>query len=170
MSNIKVKSYTPSWLSKPAPGHTLFKATSEDLDASVFSPYSSNKKARPGPRRTIARRGTEVFVAVNREIRWGDLVYLKESWVEMGASTRIKREDSNGSFSIYDETRNDSEGSEDRPAEGYRVSWSEQISLGNWRLPATEPRADSAGRLSRLLWPMRSDKSSSLRTRTTWQL
>ncbi|KKY33311.1 putative nuclear pore complex protein an-nup82 [Diaporthe ampelina] len=121
MSNIKVKSYTPGWLSKPAPGHTLFKATSEDLDASVFSPYSSNKKARPGPRRTIARRGTEVFVAVNREIRWGDLVYLKESWAEMGASTRIKREDSNGSFSIYDETRNGTEGSDSRPAEGYRI-------------------------------------------------
>lgn len=129
MSNIKVKSYTPSWLSKPAPGHTLFKATSEDLDASVFSPYSSNKKARPGPRRTIARRGTEVFVAVNREIRWGDLVYLKESWAEMGASTRIKREDSTtSSFSIYDETRNGNEGSDGGPAEGHRVSWSEQIS------------------------------------------
>lgn len=169
MSNIKVKSYTPSWLSKPAPGHTLFKATPEDLDASVFSPYSSNKKARPGPRRTIARRGTEVFVAVNREIRWGDLVYLKESWAEMGASTRIKREDSNGSFSIYDETRDDTEGSDGRPAEGSRVSWSELIPLGTWRPPATGRRADSTRRLSRLLWPMRSDKSSSRQTRTTWQ-
>lgn len=129
MSNIKVKSYTPSWLSKPAPGHQLFKATSEDLDASVFSPYSSNKKSRPGPRRTIARRGTEVFVAVNREIRWGDLVYLKETWAEMGASTRIKREDSNGSFSIYDETRNSTEGSDGRPAEGYRVSCCEPANM-----------------------------------------
>ena len=168
MSNIKVKSYTPGWLSKPAPGHTLFKATSEDLDASVFSPYSSNKKARPGPRRTIARRGTEVFVAVNREIRWGDLVYLKESWAEMGASTRIKREDSNGSFSIYDETRNGTEGSDSRPAEGYRVSWSKHIC---WTKCSSAPghRADSGRRSSSLLWPMRYDKSLSRQTRTTWR-
>lgn len=115
----RIKSYTPSWLSKPAPGHTLFQASAEDLKASVLS---SRKKARPGPRRTIARRGTEVFVAVNREIRWGDLVYLKETYTEKAGNTRIKREDSTtDSFSIYDETRTTIEGGEGKPAEGYRV-------------------------------------------------
>ncbi|KUI58783.1 Nucleoporin NUP82 [Cytospora mali] len=121
MSN-RVKAYTPSWLSKPAPGHTLFAASADDLKSSVFSPFASKKKSRPGPRRTIARRGTEVFVAVNREIRWGDLVYLKDSWIENTGSSHIKKEESNGSFLIYDdETRNGTEDAEDKPAEGYRV-------------------------------------------------
>lgn len=119
-SMSKIKSYTPSWLSRPAPGHALFQASAEDLKASVFS---SKRKTRPGPRRTIARRGTEVFVAVNREIRWGDLVYLKDSWTEKAGSTRIKREDSTtGTFSIYDEARPSIEGGEGNPAEGCRVS------------------------------------------------
>ncbi|ROV94645.1 hypothetical protein VSDG_06198 [Cytospora chrysosperma] len=120
MSN-RVKAYTPSWLSKPAPGHTLFAASADDLKSSTFSPFTSKKKSRPGPRRTIARRGTEVFVAVNREIRWGDLVYLKESWIENTGSSHIKKEESNGSFLIYDEAQNGTEDSEGKPAEGYRV-------------------------------------------------
>lgn len=121
MSN-RVKAYTPSWLSKPAPGHSLFAASAEDLRSSISSPFNSRKKPRPGPRRAIARRGTEVFVAVNREIRWGDLVYLKESWLEKTGSSHIKKEESNGSFLIYDEAQNGPEDSEGKPAEGYRVS------------------------------------------------
>lgn len=122
MSN-RVKAYTPSWLSKPAPGHTLFAASADDLKSSAFSPFTSKKKSKPGPRRTIARRGTEVFVAVNREIRWGDLVYLKESWIEKTGSGHIKKEESNGSFLIYDdEAQNNTGESEGKPAEGYRVS------------------------------------------------
>ncbi|ROW17539.1 hypothetical protein VPNG_00719 [Cytospora leucostoma] len=120
MSN-RVKAYTPSWLSKPAPGHTLFAASADDLRSSAFSPFSSKKTSRPGPRRTIARRGTEVFVAVGREIRWGDLVYLKESWIENTGSGHIKKEESNGSFLTYDEARNGTEESEGKTAEGYRV-------------------------------------------------
>lgn len=122
MSN-RVKAYTPSWLSKPAPGHTLFAASADNLKSSTHSPFASKKKSRPGPRRTIARRGTEVFVAVNREIRWGDLVYLKESWIEKTGSTHIKKEESNGSFLIYDDSRNGAQDSEGKPADGYRVSW-----------------------------------------------
>lgn len=121
MSN-RVKAYTPSWLSKPAPGHTLFAASADDLKSSAFSPFSSKKKSRPGPRRTIARRGTQVFVAVGREIRWGDLVYLKKSWIENTGSGHIKKEESNGSFLIYDEARNGTQESEGKTAEGYRVS------------------------------------------------
>ncbi|KAF3770227.1 hypothetical protein M406DRAFT_35678 [Cryphonectria parasitica EP155] len=113
----KIRSYTPSWLSRPAPGHNLFQASQEDINASA----SSRRKMRPGPRRTIARRGTEVFVAVNREIRWGDLVYLKESWAEKPASTRIKREDSNGNFSVYDQVQASVEGSDGQSADGYRI-------------------------------------------------
>ena len=50
-------------------------------DHPSLSTGASGKGAdKPGPRRTIAQRGTEVFIGVGREIRWADLVYLKEAW------------------------------------------------------------------------------------------
>ncbi|KAF1919451.1 hypothetical protein BDU57DRAFT_443725 [Ampelomyces quisqualis] len=67
----KVLSYTPDWLSRPNPGFQL------------FAPKQANgvptrKKKDFGPRKTIATRGSELFVAVGHEIRWADLVNLKE--------------------------------------------------------------------------------------------
>ncbi|KAJ4153360.1 hypothetical protein LMH87_009850 [Akanthomyces muscarius] len=97
----KVKCYSAAWLSKNAPGHQLFEPTPEAVRSrALTSPYASKKKTALGPRRTIARRGTEVFVAVGKEIRWGDLAYIKDRWASnprerRGSSTRIKREDSN---------------------------------------------------------------------------
>ncbi|KAK5989118.1 Nuclear pore protein NUP82 [Cladobotryum mycophilum] len=99
----KVKCYSAAWLSKDAPGYQLFEPLADTLRSRALSP--TKKKGLPGPRRTIARRGTEVFVAVGKEIRWGDLVYLKEEWTEKqsrkrhGSSVRIKREDSVQTFS-----------------------------------------------------------------------
>ncbi|KAF6803494.1 nuclear pore complex protein An-Nup82 [Colletotrichum sojae] len=97
----KVKSYTAPWLSH-GPGHGLFAPSSEASKAlSAPSPYSKKKKA-VGPRRTIARRGTEVFVAVGKELRWGDLVYLKEKWSTSHShrrmGSRVKREESSQAF------------------------------------------------------------------------
>jgi nucleoporin NUP82 len=120
----KIKSYAPGWLNEPGPGHKLFAASTEDTKAPTSSIYQ--KKAKPGPRRTIARRGTEIFVAARREIRWGDLVYLKESWESKhsrnGDGVRIKREDADSNFEIYEDEQ---EGSGLGPgfAEGYRVSF-----------------------------------------------
>ncbi|KAF5668492.1 nucleoporin nup82 [Fusarium circinatum] len=101
----KVKSYSAAWLSSNALGHRLFEPSSEaSKSRSLESAYSSKKKTIPGPRRTIAHRGTEVFVAVGREIRWGDLAYLKDEWTnrysKRGSSQgiRIKREDSTQPF------------------------------------------------------------------------
>ena len=102
----KVKSFTAPWLANNAPGHQLFEPSADALRSRALSPpYSSSKKqAIAGPRRTIARRGTEVFVAVGREIRWGDLAYLKEEWLnkqpraKSGTIPHIKREDSSQSF------------------------------------------------------------------------
>lgn len=71
----KITSYTPAWLSKPNPGRDIFTAT--EPNASYGNGKTSEK---PGPRRTIAHRGTEVFIGVGKEIRWADLVYLKEAW------------------------------------------------------------------------------------------
>ncbi|CAO2652111.1 Nn.00g003940.m01.CDS01 [Neocucurbitaria sp. VM-36] len=68
----KVLSYTPDWLSRPNPGYHL------------FSPKQSNgngaaaRKRDAGPRKTIATRGSEIFVAAGNELRWADLVNLKE--------------------------------------------------------------------------------------------
>lgn len=73
----KVKSYSTPWLSGSAPGRQLF--TRQD-DAPLGTTLSSNKNALPGPRRTIAKRGSEVFVACGKEIRWGDLADLKDQW------------------------------------------------------------------------------------------
>ncbi|KAG0647498.1 Nucleoporin NUP82 [Hyphodiscus hymeniophilus] len=72
----KITSYTPAWLSKPSPGHDLFTAAPSSQSLSA----TSKKASRPGPRRTIAYRGVEVFIAVGKEIRWADLVYLREVW------------------------------------------------------------------------------------------
>jgi nucleoporin NUP82 len=93
----KVKSYAAPFLSGNASGHRLFEPTTEVSRSRSFD-AASKKKFVPGPRRTIARRGTEVFVAVGREIRWGDLAYLKDEWANRRnngrSGSRIKREDS----------------------------------------------------------------------------
>lgn len=117
----KIKSYTPSWLSKPSPGHDLFTPSPSDTPKRA-SLYASIKAAAAlGPRRTIARRGSEVFIAVGKEIRWADLVYLKERWQEKEAQghngSRIKREGSSKPED-YDILR---ESIEEDSAEGFRV-------------------------------------------------
>lgn len=68
----KVLSYTPDWLSRPNPGYHLFAPKQTNGNGVVA------KKKVPGPRKTIATRGSEIFVAVGHEIRWADLVNLKE--------------------------------------------------------------------------------------------
>ncbi|OTB06874.1 hypothetical protein M426DRAFT_9301 [Hypoxylon sp. CI-4A] len=113
----RIKSYTPAWLLPPSPGHDLFMPN--PIETQSASSYTS--KAAPstdGPRRTIARRGTEVFIAVGKEIRWADLVYLKERWEEKQAKAhggiRIKHEDSDDDELLR-------ESIEDGCAEGFRT-------------------------------------------------
>ncbi|KAK2593767.1 hypothetical protein QQS21_008528 [Conoideocrella luteorostrata] len=97
----KVKSYAAPWLSNSnTPGHQLFGPSAETIRSRTLSPVSKNSSI-PGPRRTIARRGTEVFAAVGKDIRWADLAYLKDEWSAKqtrgrtgSAGARIKREDS----------------------------------------------------------------------------
>ncbi|KAH8805711.1 hypothetical protein F5884DRAFT_800295 [Xylogone sp. PMI_703] len=91
----KVLSYTPAWLSKPSPGYDLFTSTSKASNAHAHAPYGSigqNKKdGKPGPRRTIVHRGTEVFVAVGKEIHWADLALLKEAWEARQQSVKSRK-------------------------------------------------------------------------------
>lgn len=115
----KIKSYAPGWLNEPSPGHKLFEASVDDSKLPAALAYA--KRTKPGPRRTIARRGTEIFVAVGKQIRWGDLSHLKESWETRrgGSGPRSRREESHVPFEIYDEEadRNGGDGS----MGGYRV-------------------------------------------------
>ncbi|KAF7941660.1 uncharacterized protein EAE97_006497 [Botrytis byssoidea] len=78
----QVLGYTPTWLSKPNPGHEIFTAKPTGIQTASGASYNPNEKKtnKVGSKRTIARRGTEIFIAVGKEIRWADLVYLKETW------------------------------------------------------------------------------------------
>ncbi|OIW33806.1 hypothetical protein CONLIGDRAFT_652252 [Coniochaeta ligniaria NRRL 30616] len=109
----KIKSYVPSWLNEPAPGHKLFAPSTDD--PTLPNPQAFSNRTKLGPRRTIARRGTEVFVAVGKQIRWGNLVHLKDSWESKQSKSifgsRFKKENSNGSFVIF-ESRFKKEGSD----------------------------------------------------------
>lgn len=125
----KIKSFAPGWLNEPSsPGHKLFEQCADDAKASAIIPYG--KRAKSGPRRTIARRGTEVFVAVGKTLRWGDLAYLKESWETKHArstpGTRIKKEGSEDSPE-YDGTI------PGHATDGYRVSRSRLAPRGQMR-------------------------------------
>ncbi|KAL2261772.1 hypothetical protein VTK26DRAFT_3413 [Humicola hyalothermophila] len=119
----KIKSFAPGWLNEPAPGHKLFEAVNDDPRAS--SPLLYGKKPKPGPRRTIARRGTEVFVAVGKQIRWGDLTYLKESWeakqTRSPSLARTKRESPGSSFDVYEDETAAGNGHAGGLSEGYRT-------------------------------------------------
>ena len=70
----KVLSYTPPWLSRPSPGFKVFYDPPKST--------STTAESAPAVSRTIASRGTQLFVAVGNEIRWTDLVYLKDYYSE----------------------------------------------------------------------------------------
>ncbi|KAK8082514.1 nuclear pore complex protein An-Nup82 [Apiospora saccharicola] len=95
----KVKAYTPAWLSRPSPGHRVFAPVAGEPRPSTYS-SSRSDISKIGPRRTIAQSGSQVYVAVGKEIRWVDLIELKEKWQEKDVrgrtDFRIKREYSNG--------------------------------------------------------------------------
>ncbi|RKF61778.1 Nucleoporin NUP82 [Golovinomyces cichoracearum] len=83
----QIASYTPKWLSRPNPGHDIFTLGSPesqlcDSTRPNVSQSSTKRLDKPGPRRCIALRGSEVFVAVGKEIRWANLVNVKEVWDE----------------------------------------------------------------------------------------
>ncbi len=109
----KVLSYTPAWLSKPNPGHQIFTPTPIAQAATLSATSASSRRsAKPGPRRTLAHRGSEVFIAVGKEIRWADLVYLKEAWEDK----QYRKPSYEGKET--DDNRNQYEGDH---AQGYRV-------------------------------------------------
>lgn len=108
----KITSYNQAWLAKPNPGHDLFTPTAVKTggqNGSSDGGLTWDMKGKPRARRTIARRGTEVFIAVGKEIRWADLVYLKAAQEDAQNRSRGKNVDSQYT---------------DDHAQGYRVSYS----------------------------------------------
>ncbi|KAF2631831.1 hypothetical protein BU25DRAFT_385506 [Macroventuria anomochaeta] len=79
----RVLSYTPEWLSRPSPGYHLFAPKQSNGNGTAA------KSRDFGPRKTIATRGSEIFVAVGHEIRWADLVNLKEGVSPAYRSLRV---------------------------------------------------------------------------------
>ena len=95
----RILSYTPAWLSRAAPGFSLFAES--EVEKATRNKAQQSSKPNAGDtqissqRRLIAHRGSEVFVAVGNSIRWADLASMKDDW-ESKASSRFqssRRED-----------------------------------------------------------------------------
>lgn len=91
----RIISYTPAWLSRPSPGFHLFSNSTLNEQEHARKPSNERNGKRNstyvGPKRTIARRGTEVFVVVDNQIRWSDLCMLKDKWDEQQELDKRKR-------------------------------------------------------------------------------
>lgn len=109
----KILSYTPAWLSNPSLGHEIFTASKQPTDTPAtpvkFSNGTAKKIEKPGPKRTIAHRGSEVFVAVGKEIRWADLVIVKERYEEQ-QNQKFRQSDRFNAFSNSGRTEDVSQG------------------------------------------------------------
>ncbi|EAU29883.1 conserved hypothetical protein [Aspergillus terreus NIH2624] len=82
----KVISYTPPWLSRPAPGASLFSSPSAKAPERVAQKLQ--QVDYPGPNRTLGKRGNEVFTVVDNQIRWSSLTRLKDEWQQQTRSTK----------------------------------------------------------------------------------
>ena len=82
----KVLEFTPPWLRRPSEGYDLFAIDNIALkqgnsgDAGIPNGKTNETQEYLGATRTIARRGTEVFVVVENKIRWSDLCMLQEAY------------------------------------------------------------------------------------------
>ena len=61
---------TPPWLCRSS-GASLFTSNLR---------LPPQKDSYEGPQRCLAKRGTEIFVVVDNELRWSNLVTLKDQW------------------------------------------------------------------------------------------
>lgn len=83
----RVLARDPVWLSRSAPGFSLFQPEPEGKSKVV------PENEHDGPLRKIAHRGTEIFVAVGKELRWSDLGLLKDAGEELGRHHGRRTED-----------------------------------------------------------------------------
>ena len=110
----KTISYTPSWLSRPSPGFQLFSTPKSEHSSAQHTRRGFDYTEYNGPNKTIARRGTEVFVVAGKHIRWSDLSILKAEDEELQATPSKKPKASAEEEKVVNE--------EDGPEDGsYRV-------------------------------------------------
>ncbi|PNS18060.1 hypothetical protein CAC42_4019 [Sphaceloma murrayae] len=76
---MNITGHTPAWLSRPSTGFQVFQPAEKSKAQSTLSNGYGKKIESRGPLKTLAHRGTEVFYVVENEIRWTDLVALKEA-------------------------------------------------------------------------------------------
>ncbi|KAI9808518.1 MAG: hypothetical protein M1827_007223 [Pycnora praestabilis] len=124
----KVLSYTPPWLSRPSPGFELFSTTPKPTRSpggtvKYVNDYDGGSPRYTGAKRTIARRGTEVFVAIGNQIRWSDLCLLKDNWEEEEHGRRESKGGNKGKGNSSNGTRKNriEEQVDDRHGESYRI-------------------------------------------------
>ena len=98
----KILNYTPPWLARPSPGSKIFtsprghgsQASASLRTSQLGSPNGvKQNETYQGPRRLLAKRGTEVFTVVDNQIRWADLVRVKGDWEEQ---TNVQKERGSG--------------------------------------------------------------------------
>lgn len=82
----KVLSHTPAWLSRPSPAFDFFQPGPQTKSPIALTNGQGKKLDHQTPSRTIACRGTEVFAVAGNEIRWSDLILLRDSAKEEGNS------------------------------------------------------------------------------------
>lgn len=63
---VQALSYTPQWLVRPAPGSRVFQSSQAATIGTAEAPVP------------VGHRGTEIFVAVQNEIRWANLSQLQD--------------------------------------------------------------------------------------------
>lgn len=68
----RILRHTPQWLNRPAPGFALFANPEGD------KLKKNSEGLKPHATRTVTNRGTEIFIAVGNQLRWSDLLLLKE--------------------------------------------------------------------------------------------
>ena len=117
----RILSYTPPWLSRPSPGFEAFRSSELESQTPPAN-GSTRQEARTGPKRTVARRGTEIFVVINNQIRWTDLRTLKEHWAEFRRRSS-KRKEKGKRKNKEDGARSGDlhEDGEDPPLDSYKV-------------------------------------------------
>ncbi|KAI9799951.1 MAG: hypothetical protein M1825_004322 [Sarcosagium campestre] len=98
----KILSSSPGWLAPDSPAAKLFSASAPSRgktdspkwryprQSSNASRVEAGVSAEVGPRRVIAHRGTEIFVAERTLLKWADLVNLKTKAEERDLPRRRK--------------------------------------------------------------------------------
>ena len=163
----KILNHTPWWLTRPSAGFDFFQPGPQTKAPLALSNGQGRKLEHQGPCRTIAHRGTEVFVVVGNEIRWSDLISLRDS---ASKETAVKSSLATApTTTTSGTTTTETDDAAAAAAAVYRVSAAAR--LPQLASNAMQPRGTSYScsiRYSRRPLLARSGSLSSRRWETTW--